>query len=69
MHGKTTFLFMVPHAFNLRSFDVRRECLYREYLYLLPAEIIGIKGGCSSEEVMEHLSEFNSILKGFEVCV
>ncbi|BAF11970.1 putative tRNA pseudouridine synthase [Oryza sativa Japonica Group] len=49
-----------------RSFDVRRECLYREYLYLLPAEIIGIKGGCSSEEVMEHLSEFNSILKGFE---
>lgn len=49
-----------------RSFDVRRECLYREYFYLLPAEIIGIKGDCSSEEVEEHLSEFNSILKGFE---
>lgn len=49
-----------------RSFDVRRECLYREYFYLLPAEIIGIKSGCSSEEVEEHLIEFNSILKGFE---
>uniref|UniRef100_A0A0D9VTT5 Pseudouridine synthase I TruA alpha/beta domain-containing protein n=1 Tax=Leersia perrieri TaxID=77586 RepID=A0A0D9VTT5_9ORYZ len=49
-----------------RSFDVRRECMYREYLYLLPAEIIGIKGDCSSEEVGEHLSEFNNILKGFE---
>ncbi|KAL5218919.1 hypothetical protein ABZP36_019603 [Zizania latifolia] len=49
-----------------RSFDVRRECLYREYFYLLPAEIIGIKGDCSSEEIAEHLSEFNNILKGFE---
>jgi len=49
-----------------RSFDVRRECLYREYFYLLPAKTIGIKDGCSSEEVQEHLSEFNSILKGFE---
>uniref|UniRef100_A0ACD5WVY2 Uncharacterized protein n=1 Tax=Avena sativa TaxID=4498 RepID=A0ACD5WVY2_AVESA len=49
-----------------RSFDVRRECLYREYFYLLPAEIIGIKNGCSSEEVRDHLSEFNNILKGFE---
>jgi len=49
-----------------RSFDVRRECLYREYFYLLPAETIGIKDGCSSEEVQQHLSEFNSILKGFE---
>ncbi|KAL6660112.1 hypothetical protein ACP70R_002234 [Stipagrostis hirtigluma subsp. patula] len=49
-----------------RSFDVRRECLYREYFYLLPADIIGIKDGCSSDEVQEHLSEFNSILKGFE---
>ncbi|CAN6295176.1 unnamed protein product [Urochloa humidicola] len=49
-----------------RSFDVRRECLYREYFYLLPAETIGIKAGCSSEEVQEHLSEFNSILQGFE---
>jgi len=55
-------------ALNYRSFDVRRECLYREYFYLLPAETIGIKDGCSSEEVQEHLSEFNSILKGFEVC-
>ncbi|CAN6289513.1 unnamed protein product [Urochloa humidicola] len=49
-----------------RSFDVRRECLYREYFYLLPAETIGVKADCSSDEVQEHLSEFNSILKGFE---
>ncbi|XP_006651355.1 putative tRNA pseudouridine synthase [Oryza brachyantha] len=49
-----------------RSFDVRKECLYRDYLYLIPAEIIGIKDGCSSDEVVEHLSEFNYILKGFE---
>ena len=55
-------------ALNYRSFDVRRECLYREYFYLLPAETIGIKDDCRSEEVQEHLSEFNSILKGFEVC-
>ena len=49
-----------------RSFDVRRECLYREYFYLLPAEIIGINSSCSSGEVEEHLIEFNNILKGFE---
>ncbi|CAD6203575.1 unnamed protein product [Miscanthus lutarioriparius] len=49
-----------------RSFDVRRECLYHEYFYLLPAEVIGIKDGYSPEEMQEHLSEFNSILKGFE---
>ncbi|GJN31411.1 hypothetical protein PR202_gb19806 [Eleusine coracana subsp. coracana] len=49
-----------------RNFDVRRECLYREYFYLLPAEIIGIKDGCSLEEVQKHLSELNSILKTFE---
>ncbi|KAK3151566.1 hypothetical protein QOZ80_3AG0247540 [Eleusine coracana subsp. coracana] len=49
-----------------RNFDVRRECLYREYFYLLPAEIIGIKDGCSSEEVQKHLSELNSILRTFE---
>jgi hypothetical protein len=55
-------------ALNYRSFDVRRECLYREYFYLLPAEIIGIKDDYSSEEMQEHLSEFNKILKGFEVC-
>jgi tRNA U38,U39,U40 pseudouridine synthase TruA len=55
-------------ALNYRSFDVRRECLYREYFYLLPAEVIGIKDGYSPEEMQEHLSEFNSILKGFEVC-
>ena len=41
--------------------------MYREYFYLLPAEIIGIKSGCSSEEVQDHLVEFNNILKGFEV--
>jgi hypothetical protein len=59
--------FMTRSAFDCRSFDVRRECLYREYFYLLPAEIIGIKNGSTSEEVQEHLTQFNSILKGFEV--
>ncbi|KAL5209602.1 hypothetical protein ABZP36_005225 [Zizania latifolia] len=50
-----------------RSFDVRRECLYRACFYLLPAETIGTKGGCSSEEIAKHLSEFNNTLNGFEV--
>jgi hypothetical protein len=52
---------------NCRNFDVRRECLYREYFYLLPAEIVGINDGCNLEEVQDHLSELNSILKTFEV--
>jgi tRNA pseudouridine38-40 synthase len=41
--------------------------VYREYFYLLPAEIIGIKKGSTSEEVQEQLTDFNRILKGFEV--
>ncbi|XP_010256958.1 PREDICTED: putative tRNA pseudouridine synthase isoform X2 [Nelumbo nucifera] len=49
-----------------RSFDARRECNVRMYSYLLPAEIIGIKGGLSPEEVDQHLLEFNDILKAFE---
>ncbi|KAG6489098.1 hypothetical protein ZIOFF_050356 [Zingiber officinale] len=49
-----------------KSFDPRRECSLRMYSYLLPAEIIGIGGNCSSKEVTKHLEEFNSILKGFE---
>jgi hypothetical protein len=40
--------------------------LYREYFYLLPAEIIGIKNGSTAEEIQEHLIEFNNILKGFK---
>lgn len=49
-----------------RSFDARRECTVRNYSYLLPAEIIGIKRGCSSIEVDHHISEFNRILRSFE---
>jgi hypothetical protein len=40
-----------------------------ECFYFLPAEVIGIKDSYSSAEMQEHLSEFNSILKGFEVCL
>ncbi|KAF8402530.1 hypothetical protein HHK36_010615 [Tetracentron sinense] len=50
-----------------RSFDARRECNVRKYTYLLPAEIIGIKSTSSSAEIDHHLSEFNDILKAFEV--
>jgi tRNA pseudouridine38-40 synthase len=55
-------------ALNYRRFDVRREGLYREGFYLLPAEVIGIKDNYSSEQIQEHLSELNNILKDFEVC-
>ncbi|XP_020700426.1 putative tRNA pseudouridine synthase isoform X1 [Dendrobium catenatum] len=48
------------------SFDARRECNFRMYSYMLPAEIIGIKNGCCSNEIEEHLSDFNDILKSFE---
>lgn len=41
--------------------------MVRLYTYLLPAEIIGIKGGCTSAEIEDHVSDFNDILKGFEV--
>ncbi|XP_020108428.1 putative tRNA pseudouridine synthase [Ananas comosus] len=49
-----------------KSFDARRECMVRMYSYLLPAEIIGIKGGCTFAEIEDHISDFNDILKGFE---
>ncbi|KAI3878433.1 hypothetical protein MKW92_026758 [Papaver armeniacum] len=50
-----------------RSFDARRECTIRKYTYLLPVEVIGIMGDCSSAEIDHHLSEFNGILNSFEV--
>ncbi|XP_058074946.1 putative tRNA pseudouridine synthase [Magnolia sinica] len=49
-----------------RSFDARRECTVRNYSYLLPAEIIGIKSDSSSTEVDLHISEFTDILRSFE---
>jgi hypothetical protein len=57
-----------PPSRRLSNFDVRKEWLYKEYFYLLPAEIVGIKDGCSLEEMQEHLSELNNILKIFAVC-
>ncbi|XP_048139263.1 putative tRNA pseudouridine synthase isoform X3 [Rhodamnia argentea] len=50
-----------------RSFDPRRECNIRKYSYLLPAEIIGMRSNCSSSEVDHHISDFNDILRTFEV--
>uniref|UniRef100_A0A1D1XWR7 Putative tRNA pseudouridine synthase n=1 Tax=Anthurium amnicola TaxID=1678845 RepID=A0A1D1XWR7_9ARAE len=49
-----------------KSFDARRECTFRMYSYLLPAEIIGIGNDCGPEEIDHHLSEFNNILRSFE---
>ncbi|XP_073009547.1 putative tRNA pseudouridine synthase [Typha latifolia] len=49
-----------------KGFDARSECSLRMYSYLLPAEIIGIKGDCSSAEIHDHLADFNNILKSFE---
>ncbi|XP_078160468.1 pseudouridine synthase family protein [Carex rostrata] len=49
-----------------KRFDARRECTFRSYSYLLPAELIGIKVDASSAQIEDHLNEFNSILKTFE---
>ncbi|OIW04401.1 hypothetical protein TanjilG_32593 [Lupinus angustifolius] len=49
-----------------RSFDPRKECIMRKYLYVLPAEIIGIQSHSSNDEIDYHISEFNNILKEFE---
>ncbi|KAK1272266.1 putative tRNA pseudouridine synthase [Acorus gramineus] len=49
-----------------RSFDARRECSFRTYSYLLPADIIGIRNSSSSREVDDRLSEFNNILREYE---
>ncbi|KAJ3682885.1 hypothetical protein LUZ60_013112 [Juncus effusus] len=51
---------------STKNFDARRECVFRKYLYLLPAKLIGIENNSSSSEIENHLSEFNSILKTFE---
>ncbi|CAA6661864.1 unnamed protein product [Spirodela intermedia] len=49
-----------------RSFDARRECNFRMYSYLLPAEIIGLRSDSDPAEIDSHLSEFNNILESFE---
>ncbi|KAF7816204.1 putative tRNA pseudouridine synthase [Senna tora] len=49
-----------------RSFDPRRECILRQYSYLLPAETIGIQSHSNRDEIEYHISEFNDILNAFE---
>ncbi|XP_020210633.1 putative tRNA pseudouridine synthase isoform X2 [Cajanus cajan] len=49
-----------------RSFGPRKECVFRKYSYLLPADIIGIKSHSSNDEIDYHISEFNDILNVFE---
>ncbi|KAL2317397.1 hypothetical protein Fmac_031273 [Flemingia macrophylla] len=49
-----------------RSFDPRKECVFRKYSYLLPADIIGIQNHSSNDEIGYHISEFNDILNVFE---
>lgn len=62
----TTFLFLIFFIIY-RSFDPRRECVLRQYSYLLPADIIGIESHFSTAEIDVHISDFNDILKAFEV--
>ncbi|KAK9167984.1 hypothetical protein Syun_000124 [Stephania yunnanensis] len=82
MHGKETLMALVlanlincylprnVKVFSIlpsqKGFDARKECILRRYLYLLPAEIIGIEKGSSCFEIDSNLSEFNDILKSFE---
>uniref|UniRef100_A0A7N0UN13 Pseudouridine synthase I TruA alpha/beta domain-containing protein n=1 Tax=Kalanchoe fedtschenkoi TaxID=63787 RepID=A0A7N0UN13_KALFE len=49
-----------------RRFDARRECDLRQYLYLLPSEIIGLGSHMSSAEIEDQLSDLNNILNTFE---
>lgn len=37
------------------------------YSYLLPVDVIGVKNSFTSDEIDHHLSDFNEILKQFEV--
>ncbi|MED6195779.1 hypothetical protein PIB30_041190 [Stylosanthes scabra] len=48
------------------SLDPRGDCILRKYLYLLPAEVIGIESHSSNDEIDNHISEFNYILNAFE---
>lgn len=64
----STFPNVVSCVGMFRSFDARRECSIRRYSYLLPAEVIGINKNFTPEEIDVHLSDFNRILSGFEVC-
>ncbi|ESQ51585.1 hypothetical protein EUTSA_v10016529mg [Eutrema salsugineum] len=49
-----------------RRFDPRRECTLRMYSYLLPVGVIGVKNSFTSDEIDDHISDFNEILKEFE---
>eukprot|EP00252_Welwitschia_mirabilis_P004195 TRINITY_DN1445_c0_g1_i1.p1 TRINITY_DN1445_c0_g1~~TRINITY_DN1445_c0_g1_i1.p1 ORF type:complete len:500 (+),score=79.37 TRINITY_DN1445_c0_g1_i1:167-1666(+) len=49
-----------------KGFDARRACISRKYIYLLPAEIIGIEENSSSGEIEDHIRKFRDILKNFE---
>lgn len=49
-----------------KRFDARNECNSRKYVYLLPAEVIGIGNASSPEEIQSHVKEFRDILQLFE---
>lgn len=49
-----------------KGFDARTDCISRKYLYLLPAEVIGIGYKCGPEETEHHISTFKDILQMFE---
>ncbi|GAB2254462.1 hypothetical protein Droror1_Dr00022271 [Drosera rotundifolia] len=48
------------------SFDPRKECHVRNYSYLLPAEVIGVKKCSTAAEIDYHIADFNHILTTFE---
>ncbi|GLJ16514.1 hypothetical protein SUGI_0282100 [Cryptomeria japonica] len=49
-----------------KGFDARIDCTSRKYMYLLPAEVIGIENNCSPEEIERHVREFRDILQIFK---
>lgn len=49
-----------------KRFDARNECASRKYVYLLPAEVIGIGNASGLKEIESHVKEFRDILQLFE---
>lgn len=49
-----------------KRFDARNECVSRKYVYLLPAEVIGIGNASGLKEIESHVKEFRDILQLFE---
>ncbi|KAH9314485.1 hypothetical protein KI387_023112, partial [Taxus chinensis] len=49
-----------------KGFDARIDCISRKYVYLLPAEVIGIENNCSPEEIEWKIREFRDILQMFK---